>query len=334
MSDHDGDSMPAALVSELNSLVRAEADEPSQDTGKDVSDSEADDEDDGDEPSASEDGDDADAEDGDDDESDDEDEGDEDDEETDDEDGDKPKRRSRSDRYKAQIARLNAENETLRAGKGNEPAPKRITGLTEADFEAEAIKHIGPKPLEKDFTDYLDFEREAIAWATEKRQAVRAIKAGVEATNQAADAHEATRGKAHKDRVAAFAQSKLAPDFDAVMKAANNRNDRVAPHVEELVLDAEEAGGHLTYYLAKNPEVLKRLNAMSVPQAAREIGRIEARLSQVSTAKPKAGKGKEPPAVTQAPKPLKVIKSSSNAPAKSADREIDSYLDKTYGKRR
>jgi hypothetical protein len=65
------------------------------------------------------------------------------------------------------------------------------------------------------------------------------------------------------------------PDYDAVVgKSAV----QIAPHVVDTLLDSE-SGPELAYHLAKRPETVKRINALSPLSAARELGRIEATLS-------------------------------------------------------
>jgi hypothetical protein len=91
----------------------------------------------------------------------------------------------------------------------------------------------------------------------------------------------------------------------------------VAPVVEHLILDSDKSA-HLVYHLAKNPERLAKLNAMNEREAAREVGRLESRLSLPNSR-----------TQTRAPTP-KTPPRGGSAPA-SQHRDLDSYLRRTYG---
>ena len=216
----------------------------------------------------------------------------------------KPRRRTGIQRMQDQLARLRAENETLR---GAAPAAGE-------DRKASIEKEIGAPPKEADFEDYVAFE--------DAKADYRLAKALAEQRHTEREAH-ASRGQAQAREAAieAFqdrmddAREKI-PDFDAVVKAAAARE--VKPHVQDLVIESEK-GGLLAYYLAKTPAELTRLNGMSPIQAAKAVGALEARLT---LAKPKKA--------TQAPAPAKPV--SGGAAPSSPDAELDAYLAKTYGR--
>ena len=69
------------------------------------------------------------------------------------------------------------------------------------------------------------------------------------------------------------------PDYDSVVGGAEAP---VSSHVAESIIDSE-VGPALAYHLARNPEVLTRLNSMSAMQSARELGRIEASIVSAPT---------------------------------------------------
>jgi hypothetical protein len=91
------------------------------------------------------------------------------------------------------------------------------------------------------------------------------------------------------------------PDFDKVMNTFEKDGGKFAPHVIEEIRDSEK-GPLLAYQLAKTPGLVEQLNAMSPRDAAREIGRLEARASL-----PK------PRTLTQAPAPLTPLKGGAAA---------------------
>lgn len=219
----------------------------------------------------------------------------------------KPKRRrSGSDRLKRRIAYLEAELQDSRS---------RVS--TDGVVPQDVIeKEIGSKPKEEDFKgDFLAFERAMTAYELDARQAAREIRRAyqIAQTSRALSLREARAE--HNERIEEFRQK--VPDFDETLKAAANL--KTAPAVESLILESDNSA-HLVYHLAKNPDRLDRLNRMSERDAAREIGRIEARLSLP-----------QPKTQTQAPKPVVPPKGGSAAP--SQEKRLESYLARIYGKR-
>lgn len=217
----------------------------------------------------------------------------------------KPKKRSGISRMQDTINRQKAEIEALRSA-----AP-----AAGGDRTAAIEKEIGAPPKESDFEDYVAFEdakadyRMAKALATQ-RVADREAQASSRQTTARQEAVEAFHDRMDEARDAIS-------DFDTVIAAAKDRT--VSPHVGELVVESEK-GGLLSYYLAKNPAELDKLNRMSPLQAAKAVGALEHRLT---LAKPK----KAP----SAPAPAKPV--SGGAAPSSPDAEIDAYLAKTYGGR-
>lgn len=225
-------------------------------------------------------------------------------------DPEKPRRPSGIQRMQAKIARLEAELASTRSA-----AP-----AAGEDRAALIEKEIGPAPKEEDFKDWSAFEDAKAEYRISKALAVQrhADREAAASSRQAAD-QEAQREaavEAFNDRLDE-AREKL-PDFDKVLGEAKGRE--VKPHVTELVIESEK-GGLLAYYLAKNPAELTKLNGMSEREAAKAVGRLEARLT---LAKPKTA--------TSAPAPAKQV-SGAAAPS-SPDAEIDAWLAKTYSRGR
>lgn len=195
------------------------------------------------------------------------------------EDGEKPKRVSRSERYQRQIDRLRRENEDLRSRSGSQ---------SEEDVASAVERVIGKPPKEDEFKgDYLAYERALTAYELDKRQTTREIKTQAERRESQNADRRRELAEAHNDRMEEFGEK--VKDFTDVMKGADNL--KASPVVEELILDSDKSA-HLVYFLAKNPRDLEKLNRMSERDAAREIGRIEQRLSLP-----------EPRKQTQAPRP-------------------------------
>ncbi len=242
-----------------------------------------------------------------------------DDEDSDDEsdDGEKPPKRNRSQRYRDQIARLQEEN-------------LRLSGRTGGDLSADQLEArvkavIGDPPKESDFANYLDFDRAATAYELDKRQATREVKAKAADEAVARGARDVERVERHRERINDFKnrgttkeeKAANAADYDKVM--ADAKGSKVAPHVEDLILDSDR-GGHLAYYFAKNPERLASINRMTERDAAREIGRIESRLA---VPKPK----------TQSSAPKPPARPKGGAAPTSQEAELDAYITRRYGKK-
>lgn len=90
------------------------------------------------------------------------------------------------------------------------------------------------------------------------------------------------------------------PEFDKVMDTFESRGGKFAPHVIEEIRDSEK-GPQLAYQLAQNPGLTAQLNAMSPRDAAREIGRLEAKVSLP-----------QPKKQTQAPAPMTTLKGGAS----------------------
>ncbi|CAB4200641.1 hypothetical protein UFOVP1349_58, partial [uncultured Caudovirales phage] len=93
-------------------------------------------------------------------------------------------------------------------------------------------------------------------------------------------------------------------DFDKTLEAFANNGGKFAGHVREELLESDK-GPMLAYQLAKNPQLAAELNAMSPRDAAREFGRLEAKVSLP-----------QPKRQTQAPAPLSAL---TGGAAKSTD---------------
>jgi len=179
-------------------------------------------------------------------------------------DADKPKKRSGIQRMQERIARLESEKADLLS----RSAPTGDSGDRKSAIE----KEIGAPPKEADFEDYAAFE--------DAKADYRLSKALAEQRLNERDAHASrAQSQAREAAIEAFhdrmddAREKIS-DFDTVVKGAAERE--IKAHVQELVVDSEK-GGLLTYYLAKNPAELTKLNGMSPIQAAKAVGALEAR---------------------------------------------------------
>lgn len=239
-----------------------------------------------------------------------------DDEQDDDEDDDEdaaPKG-DRIKRYREQANRLKAENEALRSRGGSVPNDQ---AQLQRALEYAVLQKIGDPPEQKDFgDDYVAFANAKLAYEIDARQVSREVRRDFAATITQEQERVATQVAEHKERVQRL-RSRV-KDFDEVMSRATLP---VSPHVERLLL-ASKKSDRLTYVLGKNQAKLAQLNRMSSEEAAREIGRLEGRLSLPSATRTK----------TQARKPITPLKGSGAAPP-SDTAAVNSYIKKLYGDR-
>lgn len=119
-------------------------------------------------------------------------------------------------------------------------------------------------------------------------------KARIETVNTEA---ETAKVETYNLRAAEFADK--AKDFQAVVSASNLP---ISDAVQGQILDSD-MGPEIAYYMAKNPGEGVKIAHLSNPmEAAKAIGRLEARLSQPP-----------PKRTTQAPPPLKAVAGNTGA---------------------
>lgn len=186
-------------------------------------------------------------------------------------------------RLSTMLAEQQAEIERLRAA----------TAKSDADSE----------PKEADYNgDWTKFQADYAAWKA--AQSVERKLAEREQRERERQVAEKVR-EANEEFLERVDEVKAGiPDYDQAINAFASSGGKFAEHVIEEIRDSEQ-GPMLAYYIAKNPHIAHQLNAMSPRDAAREIGRIEAR---VALPKPKRQ--------TQAPAPLAPLKGGA---APSAD---------------
>jgi hypothetical protein len=119
------------------------------------------------------------------------------------------------------------------------------------------------RPQQGDFENYDDYVEALADWKTRSttRQIMEEERAQIRAEERQRQVDE------HFD-----AARKRIPDFDEV-----TRNATASDHVLDIIGESDLVA-ELAYHLGKNPETVRKLDAMSPTAAAREIGKIEARI--------------------------------------------------------
>ncbi len=214
---------------------------------------------------------------------------------------DRPKKPSRSERLRRQNERLRAENEALKSGS----AVKAVED--KGALEAVIAQKVGPEPQEADYADWFAFERAMNAYEADKRTVTRQVKEQAETAKAAQVERMRDLADDYQDHLKAAA--KELPDLMNVLKKATFVP---TPIVEMLILEAGEKAPLVAYHLAQNPKAAASINAMSPVEAAREIGRIEGR---VSIPKNKA---------TRAPSPVTPVKGGAS-PSRGIGKSMSDY---------
>lgn len=154
-------------------------------------------------------------------------------------------------------------------------APRETTSKTLADFEYDEGK----------YQSYLFSEAQ--------KHAVEAAKRELRAEQDRSAAER--RVSTFRQRVTEFA--KTVEDYESVV---NDPSLPITAAMAEVIQDSDD-GPALAYHLGKNPEVAARIAQLPPHAAARELGRLEARLEA------ERERAKEKPVVSKAPPPAPKI---------------------------
>lgn len=143
------------------------------------------------------------------------------------------------------------------------------------------------------FKSYEDFTEALAEWKVEQR--IQKAHQEFQTRTQAEKRSETL--KTFNDR-AAKVRDKY-PDYDELFE-----NATVSQAMAEPIMDSE-SGPEIVVYLSKNPDVAAKLSQLSPTQAAREIGKIEAKLDSLLVVK----------SVTDAKPPLTPVKPKGELPS-------------------
>lgn len=191
-------------------------------------------------------------------------------------------------------------------------AKRELAEIRRKEEEAAATE-VAPKRA--DYEDYEDFVADNAAFSA--KRAVRE-EMRVDAEKKAETERNATLEKtfaAHEDRVAAYKEK--VEDFNEVAYGAHILPImQDAPYLAQLVVESDQSP-EIAYHLGSNPEVAEKIAAMPMHLAAKEIGKIEARLEKAPKPKNKS----------KAPTPIKPVKGKdAGAVERSAeDMSMDEY---------
>ena len=163
-----------------------------------------------------------------------------------------------------------------------------------------------PKPDPAKYTDVAQFIADTSAWTSrqEAQQVVgRVFGALAQQAQQQQIVQQATQQvQEFNQRVESGA--KEIKDFSQVTAA--NADVEVAPHVANSIMQGVDNPAVVLYHLAKNPDEVAKLNAMSPVKVAARLGAIEANARRA-------------PAISNAPKPGTPVQAKGGVPSGYSD---------------
>lgn len=159
-----------------------------------------------------------------------------------------------------------------------EPAKAKTQGSVSETGDTE--------PNEEDFETHKAYVAALTDWKVEQKLKERDV---AQRTEQIRTAHQ-TRVQTLQAKVKDFA--KKHDDFQELIDQVDTP---MSPAVEEFFLMAADNAPELMYELAKNPDEYERINNLGPLAAARELGKIEARLASPQKEKPKVTTKAPPP---------------------------------------
>lgn len=234
-------------------------------------------------------------------------EGDEHEEESKEEQKDKPKKKGgfqrRIDKLNARIAARDQELEywkQLATKQKDAGAPEQKTEKVEAKPDPSG------KPSADNFETHADYIEALTDWKMEMRDKSKAQ----EQEKSKLESEHKTRMESHFERVKSFAES--TEDYAEVVDGADIQFSAAAVEV----ITSSELGPQMIYELAKDRKEAERIAKLSPIAAARELGKLEAKLS-LKASEPE--KKPEQKTITKAPKPIEPVGTGRTAVTKSLD---------------
>ncbi|MES2355604.1 MAG: hypothetical protein V4568_14640 [Pseudomonadota bacterium] len=158
-------------------------------------------------------------------------------------------------------------------------------------------KESADKPKADNFETHADFVEALTDWKTDQKLKERDSKL----EQSRAETESQKVGREYAERAKSF--SAKTPDFMDVLEEVDDVP--LSPAVRDLFLTSEN-GPELAYELAKSRDEFTRVNKLSPLAAAREIGKLEARLAKPSS-ETKESK------TTKAPTPINPVRATGGA---------------------
>lgn len=152
----------------------------------------------------------------------------------------------------------------------------RAQGITKEQDKKEAVQG---KPQSSQFNSYEEYMEALSDWKVEQRLSEREQKSKKETLEREHQDRLKSSAKTFEERAEKFREKH--DDFDDVAFD----EFPVTPSMTEAILDSE-MGPELLYHLGQNPKEAARIARLSPYAAAREIGKLEVKLSTPTPKKP------------------------------------------------
>jgi hypothetical protein len=213
-----------------------------------------------------------------------------------------------------------AEDEKSRSAKRREKRQEYVADLQERTQRAEAALAAitangttNAEPKEADFNDWSDFIAAKAVWASERSHTTRQTKA-MQAERDSMQAESAAMRRAAWTEQVEAAKAVYA-DFEAVAFAGDVPLSKT---MEDVILSSNQ-GADVAYFLGVNRSEAARISRMQPLDAARALGRIEAKISA-------------PPArtSTKAPAPIRPVNPRGGTAEASPDRMTTAQYEKWW----
>lgn len=221
--------------------------------------------------------------------------------------GDRPKKMGGFQKRINELTRERAElQRRLEELEGSGQKSADASGKSDAKTATAPVRPVAPKAEEFDTwesyeTARLEYVERLSDWKLDQQ-----MRARTEAEKKAAEERE--QQSRDQQRAATFAERVKAvqaryPDFEQV---AYSEAVPMSEAMRDVIVDSEQ-GPELAYWLGKNPEEAARIAQLPPLAAARELGRVEARLGGGATSPAKQ------PKATSAPEPIRPVSAAGRA---------------------
>lgn len=214
-----------------------------------------------------------------------------------------------TEKSKAAETRAAKAEADLKAERDARVLAEKTAAELKAKHEPPPPEDLGPEPEPEKFQDLTEYRKAFRDWTleTDRREREKAeTERRTIAQREKTLKDWATRVNATKVEIA---------DYDQVASASTIE---VSDAVRDAIMESD-VGPRVLYHLAKNPAEADRINALSVASALREIGKLEAKLSEPKAEPPKV-ESKVPAeaasGISRAPEPISPIKGTGSSSVK------------------
>jgi len=187
----------------------------------------------------------------------------------------------------------------------------------EAETRAQVLREVQSKPEPaqgkpnpEDFTDYSEYQEALTDWKVDQKLASIEQRKAAEIQKES-EKSEAQRASERQAELVESGERKY-EDFEDVVKSDKHIYSRAA----YLSILESDIGSDIVYHLAKNQDEAKRIAELPAYAQAKEIGKLEDRLS-----------AKPPVKTSSAPSPIKPIEGKGNLTKKLEDMTYEEMLE-------